>query len=278
MRRRPFLAAASATALGVLAGCNQVRSTGGIVTQSVETSFDPAEVDGIRIVNDIGNVTVRARDVTQVDTRILKRSTDGQAGLDDIQATTTLDDGTLTVRTRIDRDAGWFSRNSPTTDVTVTVPQADAGPPVSEITSQLGDVTLLNTRGDTDVSTQLGTVTARDVDGYPALESQLGDIVATGTTGLRDVFTELGEVDVELRDVRGDIDITTELGDILVTIAADLAIDIVAQSTAGIDSTLDLTNAQQGTSRLTGQLNGGGPRVRVATELGNIALRSGDLT
>lgn len=275
MNRRRFLGVAVVPALGTLAGCGQVRPSDGVVTQSIEESFDPAGVEAVRVVNDIGDVTVRARDVEEIDARILKRSTNGQAGLEDIDVSTEVSGGRLTVRTAIDQGAAWFSRSAPTTDVTVTVPEGEDGPEIDEITSQLGDITLLDTRGDTSVRTNLGDIVVRRVDGHPALRSELGDIVASGSAGMGDVFTELGELDIEVRAVREDIEIATELGDILVTFASDLAVDVVAVSDGDIGSTLDLTDGQRREGRLSGQLNGGGAEVRVTTELGDIALRPG---
>ncbi|MEF8851335.1 MAG: hypothetical protein V5A44_05500 [Haloarculaceae archaeon] len=211
------------------------------MTQTTEESFVAESVETVEVVNDIGDVIVAADDVEDVRVRVVERSTDGQAGLDDIDVTVSLDGGALRVETSIDGDAHWFTRSSPSTDVTVSVPADDTGPTVESITSELGDVTRLNTRGDTTVRANLGEVTANDVDGYLDLQSNLGRVLSSGSTGPRRAHSDLGEVKVEVWDV---------------------------------DSTLSLANVESSEGRLAGQFNGGGPRLHVFSDLGDVALRA----
>jgi len=276
MNRRTFLGTSGLVALGSLSGClgRSPFATDDGVTETVSDTFVVGEVDSIRVVNDIGDVTVRGTDADEVRARVVKRSTNGQAGLDDITARLALDGGVLTVESSIDEDARWFTRSSPSTDVTVTVPEGDAGPPIESVTSELGDVTLLNTRGDTTVQTDLGNVTADDVDGYLDLQSDLGEVLSSGSAGLRRAHSDLGEVTVEVWGVREDVEIGTELGDVAVGIANDLDVDVLAESVSGVSSNLGLTNVESSDDRLAGRLNDGGPRVHVFSELGDVALRT----
>jgi len=274
MNRRQFLGASGLVAAGMLSGCLGRTIFGGDqLTQTTEESFSAGSVETVEIVNDIGDVTVTAAGVDDVRVRVVERSTDGQGGLDDIDVTVTLDDGVLRVETSIADDARWFTRSSPSTDVTVSVPAGEAGPAVESVTSELGDVTLLNTRGDTTVQTELGDVTANDVDGYLDLQSDLGTVISSGSTGLRRARSDLGEVKAEVWGVRDDVEIGTELGDVSVGIATDLDVDVLAESVSGVTSTLALSNAESTDDSLSGQLNAGGSRVHVFSELGDVALR-----
>lgn len=243
-----------------------------MVRDVFEASFEPGEVESVSVANDIGDVTVRGEETDTVSVRVVERSTNGQAGLEDIAVEATEQGGAVTVTTEIADDASWFSRSSPTTDATITVPVGENGPEITEIDSNLGDVTLLDTRGDTRVRTRLGRVIARRVAGYPSLRTELGDVLARGTTGLGDVTTQLGEVSVELSSVRDRIEIRTEVGDVSVRVGSDAAFDLVAESNADIVSDLSLSNVRTDANRLTGQYNGGGPRVRIVTEVGNVSL------
>jgi len=276
MNRRQFLGASGLVALGSLSGClgRTPFDSDDEVTETVSDTFVVGEVDSIRVGNDIGDVTVQATDADDVRARVVKRSTNGQAGLDDITARVALDGGVLTVETSIEDSARWFTRSSPGTDVAVTVPEGEAGPPVESVTSELGDVTLLNTRGDTTVQTDLGDVTANGVDGYLDLQSDLGEVISSGSTGLRRAHSDLGEVTVELWDAREDVEIGTELGDVAAGIASDLDVDVLAESVSGVTSDLDLADVESSDDRLAGRLNDGGPRVHVFSELGDVSLRA----
>lgn len=275
MYRRQFLGASGLVAAGAFAGCLGRTPLGGDrLTGTTEESFAAGSVETVEVVNAIGDVTVTAVDADDVQVRVVERSTNGQAGLADIDVSVSLDEGALRVETSIDDDARWFTRSSPSTDVTVSVPGGDAGPAVESVTSDLGDVTLLDTRGDATVRTKLGDVTADGVDGYLDLQSDLGTVLSSGSTGLRRARSNLGEVKVDVWDVRDDVEIGTELGDVSVGVAGDLDVDVLAESVSNIVSTLELTTVESSSDRLAGQLNAGGPRVHVFSDLGNVSLRA----
>lgn len=275
LNRRTLLGAGALAAVGSLAGClGREFSRGVEVSAAVERTFDPAEVESVRISNTIGDVTVLATETDQVRARVLKRSTVGRRGLDDIAVAIGLDGGVLSVETRIADQASWFTRSSPSTDVTVTVPRGAAGPAITAIESALGDIDLVDTRGDTAVTTELGEVTATGVDGYLSLHSQLGTILASDVAGLDRVTTDLGEVKVDLLDLRGDVEIGTELGEVVVGVADDLDLDVMAESDGGLSSNLQLAELRSGGGQLSGRQNRGGHRVHVYSELGDVSLRS----
>lgn len=275
MERRMFLSAVTMAALGAMAGClGRGRVRNDDVSQAVKESFDPDDVDEIVVINDIGNVSIAALDVSTIESQVLKRSTNGQVGLDDIEVTTTVEDGILTVETAIDRNARWFTKSSPSTDVTITLPQGIAGPAVSEVSSELGEITLIDTRGDTVARTDLGDVSASGVDGYLTLESRLGTVLASDVTGINRVHTDLGNVKIDLLSVRGDVDVGTNLGDVVVGVADDLDLDIEVESDGGISSDLSLSDLRSSGGHFSGRLNRGGSRFRVSSDLGKVSLRS----
>jgi len=272
MNRRTYIGAGAAVLAG-LAGC--VGSfTRGEASELVEGTFDPADVRELRVVNAIGDVTVVGRDTDTVTASVLKRSTDGSRGLDDIDVSIALDGDVLAVETSIEDGARWFTRSSPTTDVTVAVPLGEAGPVVRSVSSRLGDVDLLDTRGDTRASTELGDVTASGVDGYLTLRTELGDVLASDVTGIDGVFTELGDVKVDLLGLRADVDVGTELGSLVVGVADDLDLDLEARAVSAVSSDLTLADVRGDGGLLTGRLNAGGHRLRVESELGDVFLRS----
>ena len=279
LNRRAFFTAGTAVIGASLVGClgrgfTVAHLSDKIATETIQDSFAASTVHTIQVLNAVGDVTITGAKTDTVDVAVRKRSSRGQSGLADIDVSITRTDGALSVETMIDKDATWFSTESPTTDVTITVPEGTSGPAITSVNSELGNVTLLNTHGDTVVRTNLGDVSASGVDGYLSLHSELGTILASNVTGLDHAHTRLGDLKVELLDLRGDVDISTKLGEVVVGVAADLDLDLLVEATASIDSTLLLRESQTGDGRLTGRQNRGGYHVHVVSELGDVSLRS----
>lgn len=274
MKRREFIGAGAAVGIGTLAGClGWAGSTGGEVTETVSRSFGAPAVQEIHVRNEIGNVLITAQGTGGVDVRVLKRSVRGQAGLDDLTVGIDLADGTLILDTSLDGRALISTRQTPTTDVTITVPET-RGPEIATITSGFGDVTLLGTCGDTVVRTDIGNVIASGVDGYLSLSSRTGTILSSDVAGLTAVSTEIGSIKADLNGVRDDIEISTDIGDVTLGIADDLDLDILTETNGSFDSNLPVTDSRTAGTRFTGRLNDGGHQLRAVSNLGDISLRS----
>jgi len=274
LTRRAFIGTGALVAVGSLSGC---LARGPFqrdeVTEAVTGTFALPDVQEIRVTNAIGDVTVRAVNTDEIGVRVLKRSVVGARGLKDITVRIGVENGVLTVETSLADEVTWFTRSSPGTDVSITVPQGTAGPIVSSVASRLGNVSLFDTRGDTIARTNLGDVTAARVDGYLTLESELGTILASDVAGLDHVQTELGQIKVDLAGLRTDIEIGTQMGDVVVGVAETLDLDVVAESNASVDSDLPLTGGRSERRRVTGRLNAGGSRLHVFSDVGEVSLR-----
>jgi hypothetical protein len=273
--RRTLLGTGAALAAASLAGCLGVGPNLGFgeeASELVERSVAADEVRELRVTNAIGDVSVAADATDRIDVRVRKRAS-SRGRLADISVETAVVDGVLVVETRVD-DADWFTRRSPSTDVTITVPRGEAGPLVAAVASEIGSVSLTGTRGDTRASTATGDVTATGVDGYLSLRSELGSVTASDVTGIDAASTELGDVTVDLLGLRGDVEIGSDMGSVAVNVADDLGVDVIAESETAVDSDLPLSEVSTGARRVAGRLNGGGHRLHVASEFGDVSLRS----
>jgi hypothetical protein len=271
MNRRRFLGAGGLALATSLAGC--IGGFGGERGELVEQTFPAPEIEEVRVHSAVGDVDVVAQGTGGVTARVEKRAR-SQAGLDKIGVDMGVADGVLTVETTVDTGVFELSGDSPNAAVTVTVPASGPGPVVSAVLADIGDVTVMGTRGDGRVRSGLGDITVSGVDGYLTLGSQLGAIRAQDVTGLDDVHTELGDVTVDVHGVRGDLSIGTELGEVSVGVAEDLDLDVLVETEGGITSNLPLADSQVVHSRLTGRLNRGGNRLHAFSELGDVSLRS----
>lgn len=274
MKRRAFVGTGAAVVVGALAGClGRAAPTSDEITETVSRSFVAPRVQEIRVRNEIGNILIVAQGTGGVDVSVLKHSSRGQAGLGDLNVDIELNDGVVTVDTTLERRAIVSTQQTPTADVTITVPETSS-PEISEISSKFGDVTLLGTHGDTIVRTEVGDVVASAVDGYLSLLSRTGSILASDVTGLTAVSTGIGSIKADLLGVRDDVEVSTDVGDVTLGIADDLNLDIVVETNGSFNSNLPVTDSRTAGSRFIGRLNDGGQELRAVSNLGDVSLRS----
>lgn len=78
--------------------------------------------------------------------------------------------------------------------------------------TMLGDVEVLDVRGEVDATLYSGNVTIRGASGRTAVSNVAGDIVISDIDGALRVNAMTGEM--KLSDVRGDVDVTSNSGDV----------------------------------------------------------------
>lgn len=155
-----------------------------------------------------------------------------------------------------------------------------------------GDIRVVNVAGSTNASTGSGDIHADGLGGHVVLHAGSGDIRA-GFENANDVNAEAGSGDITLKNVQcilvahtgsGDIDVSgtpsggwdlrAGSGDVtLHTGSAHYSID-TSTGSGSVHSDQSIT--MQGTANrhhLTGDINGGGPTVRIMTGSGDIRIR-----
>jgi hypothetical protein len=272
MSRRAFLGAGAVVASTAIAGCTVRGLTTGETTERREWTFAPGAVTELRVASDVGSVTVVGRATDTIDVVATKRSWNGRRGLDRVGVDADLVDGVLTVVSTAETGRTTTGR-TPRADLTVEVPAGTEGPAVTEVVADFGEVTLTDTRGDTRVETAAGAIVATRVDGYLSLRSTVGRVEAAAVTGLDDVRTEIGSVKVELLGTRQDVAIRSEMGEVVVGVADDLDLDVLAEADGRVSSDLDLADEQSRRGRVAGRLNDGGHRLHAVSEFGTVGLR-----
>lgn len=272
--RRSVLGLAGLAGMTALAGCLSTSgfSLGAPRRERFEERFDPTTVDHVEVANVVGDVTIRGADRDDVLVTVVKRSQAGQTGLDAIDVRAEIADAVLSVEvdfssTRV------LTPDGQSADVRITVPHGRSGPRIRSLETDVGTISLDGTRGNTVAKTDLGDVLATDVDGYLTLETELGDVDATGVRGLDRAVTELGDVTADLYAARGDVAIRTDLGSVVLGVAADLDLDVLAKCEGAVTSDLELTALERAADRVAGRLNAGGPQLLVSSDLGDVDLR-----
>ncbi len=182
----------------------------------------------------------------------------------------------------------------------IVVASAGAG---ADVKTLGGDIRIGSVKGDLAAQTLAGDVRAEAVAGSARVETSGGDIRIVRVDGWLRARTGGGDIVVPL--VGGTVAAETAGGDVRIAVAAKQVREGISITSGGGDVTLtlpsdfrgdvDLTvteadpsepairtefpeisiSRRDGTARGTGELNGGGEKVRVQTSSGTIRLRRG---
>lgn len=262
--RRAFLAVGTALTTTALAGCNAV--TAEARERSTDT-IDVGDVTDLAVVDQNGSVTVTTWDEASVELAVVKRSLVGRDAFDDVEVQTSTADGTLAVKVNYATDRA----RRVAVDLDLRVPTSLT---VSRVETRNGSVEVTGTTGDGQFTSQNGTVTATDVEGFVTLTTNNGTIESTDCTGVDGARTANGTVDVEVLDIRQDVEIATANGSVEVAVPSSLDADVdISAGNGGVDvEGLELTNVERTSRRITGRLGDGGNRLRLSVSNGSAEL------
>lgn len=189
--------------------------------------------------------------------------------------------------------SGWHMGWSRGPEIAVELPASTD----ARLNTASGSVSLQGVRGDEDLRSSSGSVTATEIEGALKVESGSGtlhlralrgslnahtgsgSIDADGVIGLRRLSTGSGSIHLTLQ--RGsmlDGGATVETGSGSIEIRMDPATHAelrASTGSGGIHSDLPVTvQGDQNSHALHGTLNGGGPTLRIGTGSGSISLHS----
>jgi DUF4097 and DUF4098 domain-containing protein YvlB len=164
-----------------------------------------------------------------------------------------------------------------------------------DLHSSGGSIDITDVEGDVDAHTSGGSMSARSLSGNVRLDTSGGSIRAEEIGG--DLVAETGGGSIEALDVGGVIEahtsggpvrasftagngsggtLTSSGGGITATVDPTVALEIDAHTSGG-KVTLDVPVAVRGTvsrNTMRGELNGGGPLLKLRSSGGSIRLRS----
>lgn len=140
-----------------------------------------------------------------------------------------------------------------------------------------GNVELGSCTGDTRLQTSGGNVRAEKIIGQADLGTSGGDIVVKLVENVLSAHTSGGDVEAGIGGaLKGDCSLETSGGDVKVTVdkAAAFRLD-AATSGGGVRAdglTITLDDGGSGRSHLSGNVNGGGPVLKLRTSGGSIRV------
>ena len=139
-----------------------------------------------------------------------------------------------------------------------------------------GDIVIETVSGEFEARTSDGDIYISNMTSSRAVaQTSDGDIKVSDVTGNLTASSSDGDVVLELVDP-GEISVSVGDGDVLVSIPTDISTTLDVRASDG-DVEMDAFSNFSGNienSRVTGDLNGGGPMIRVRTSGGDAVLRS----
>ncbi len=150
-----------------------------------------------------------------------------------------------------------------------------------KVSSNFGDLDLENvTASGYDLSTQNGKIRVDGAQGQIKAHSEFGEVeVLNGREAILDLSSNNGSVTFSGSLAEGPHVLKSEFGNIEVTFPAETALDVDLKTGFGkITSDFDITLSVKGEEdekHLQGKINGGGAKLTVETNNGNIVLIPG---
>jgi hypothetical protein len=140
-----------------------------------------------------------------------------------------------------------------------------------------GNVVLAEGRGEVRLSTSGGNVSVDRIVGPAVLKTSGGDIRIDSVGATLDAETSGGDVKAGFAGpLKGDCNLSTSGGEVKATVTKDAAFHLDASTSGGeveaAGLTITIDGGGIGRSSLSGNVNGGGPLLRLRSSGGNIKV------
>ena len=147
-----------------------------------------------------------------------------------------------------------------------------------EASTSGGNVDLEEGRGSVRLSTSGGNVSVDRIGGSAVLKTSGGDIRIDSVAGTLEAETSGGDVKAGfLGALKGDCSLSTSGGEVRATVAKNAGFHLDASTSGGdVEAsglTITIDSGGVGRSTLSGDVNGGGPRLKLRSSGGNIKVQ-----
>lgn len=135
-----------------------------------------------------------------------------------------------------------------------------------------GSISVENMEGDLDAKTSGGSISLDRVKGKLDFSTSGGSINVSEISGQVRGSTSGGSIRADITDVTGDISLRTSGGSIYATVPGGRGYDLELRGNRVITELRNFSgNAEE--DRISGQMNGGGPKISLRTSGGHIKLK-----
>ena len=150
----------------------------------------------------------------------------------------------------------------------------EGGTATADVRTSGGSISIGNVGGEVSAKTSGGSIKIASARGSVDAETSGGSIKVEEVMGTINASTSGGSITAYISEQPGaDCRLTTSGGGVTAYLADGISVDIDARASGGkVQSDFEVDSASLSKSRLTGELNGGGPRLEMRTSGGGVKI------
>ncbi|HBF36681.1 MAG TPA: hypothetical protein DDW50_05110 [Firmicutes bacterium] len=144
------------------------------------------------------------------------------------------------------------------------------------VENQAGNVNIDSVMGNADIHSNAGQVEIKKVNGSSTIHCNAGNVNLAECEGPITAELRAGNLNIHFTKVSSNCDLDLAAGNLKLSLPANARFTIAAESSMGnIDSDFALTTKKEYTrATANGEVNGGGPLIRIRNSSGNIKLQN----
>jgi hypothetical protein len=135
-----------------------------------------------------------------------------------------------------------------------------------------GSIHVENMEGDLDAKTSGGSISLDNVKGDLDFSTSGGSLDLDAIAGKVRGSTSGGSIHADITEVTGDIELSTSGGSIYATVPGNRGYNLELRGNS-VDTKLENFSGTAEDDRISGQMNGGGPEIKLRTSGGRIRLK-----
>lgn len=231
--------------------------------QKMAESFDVKSGGTLYLSSDAGSIEVESHNRDTVEINVEKKGRDA----DDFEVEFAQDGNDVRVTGERNRGFGSFKMSA---RFIVKIPENYN----VELKTGGGSIELSDLKGTVDADTSGGSITLGRIEGDVRVETSGGSIRVEEVAGNIDAHTSGGSIKAKIsRQPTEDCRLTTSCGSVTAYLSPNIAVDLEASTSGGrVSSEFDV-NGSFKKRRISGTINGGGPKLVLKTSGGSVSVK-----
>lgn len=238
-----------------------------VLAREIEETFNVNPGGTLELRTDSGKLIIKTH---SKETVLLVAEIDGKQS-DDFEIETSNNGDDVTVVGKLETHSQWNWNNNLRVTFEVTVPENYN----LELYTSGGSISIDDLVGNVDADTSGGSISVGNITGEVDLNTSGGSITTEDINGPIDAHTSGGSIRTTFaQQLTEDAELNTSGGSITVYLVSDVQIDINASTSGGRVRTEFDVDGRVKKQSIHGEINGGGPKLKLHTSGGSISIKS----
>lgn len=252
--------------VALLLGFTLVTSSHALARQ-IEETFNVNSGGTLDLRTDSGKLIINTHNKNTV---LLEADIEGKQS-DNFELETSSNGDDVTIIGKLEKRNKWSWNNNLRITFEVTVPENYN----LELYTSGGSISIDDLTGNVDADTSGGSIKVGNVTGKVDLNTSGGSITTEDIYGPIDAHTSGGSIRATFaQQLTEDAELNTSGGSITAYLVSDVKVDINASTSGGRVRTEFDVNGRVKKQSIKGEINGGGPKLKLHTSGGSISIKS----